>query len=95
MTRAGLAGHRLEHSRSGGGNDLPLADFAELLSHLLAERLKHPFVAINPQEYESPLDKLLEGLAVGITPGLVRISAGLEAVTDIIADVAQALDRAG
>ena len=36
-----------------------------------------------------------ERLAVGITPGLVRISAGLEAVTDIIADVAQALDRAG
>ena len=67
MTRAGLAGHRLEHSRSGGGNDLPLADFAEFLSHLLAERLKHPFVAINPQECESPLDELLEGLAVGIT----------------------------
>ena len=36
-----------------------------------------------------------ERLAVGITPGLVRISAGLEAVTDIIADVAQALDRSG
>ena len=36
-----------------------------------------------------------ERLAVGITPGLVRISAGLEAVEDIIADVEQALDRSG
>jgi len=30
---------------------------------------------------------------VGITPGLVRISVGLEHVSDIIADVEQALDR--
>ena len=30
-------------------------------------------------------------LAVGITPGLVRISVGLEAVADIVADVEQAL----
>ena len=34
-----------------------------------------------------------ERLAVGITPGLVRVSAGLEAVEDIIADLEQALDR--
>jgi O-succinylhomoserine sulfhydrylase len=34
-----------------------------------------------------------ERLAVGITPGLVRISIGLEAVSDIIADVEQALER--
>ena len=33
-----------------------------------------------------------ERLAVGITPGLVRISAGLEHIDDIIADVSQALD---
>lgn len=32
-----------------------------------------------------------ERLAAGITPGLVRISAGLEDVQDIIADIAQAL----
>ncbi|MDY5403935.1 MAG: O-acetylhomoserine aminocarboxypropyltransferase/cysteine synthase family protein [Trueperella sp.] len=31
--------------------------------------------------------------AAGITPGLVRISIGLEHVDDIIADIAQALDR--
>jgi O-succinylhomoserine sulfhydrylase len=31
--------------------------------------------------------------AVGITPGLVRISVGLEHVSDIIADIVQALDR--
>jgi O-succinylhomoserine sulfhydrylase len=34
-----------------------------------------------------------ERLAVGITPGLVRVSAGLEALRDIIADLEQALDR--
>lgn len=32
-----------------------------------------------------------ERLAVGITPGLIRISVGLEHVDDIVADVAQAL----
>ena len=34
-----------------------------------------------------------ERLAVGITPGLVRVSAGLEAAVDIIADLEQALDQ--
>ncbi|NLP38737.1 MAG: hypothetical protein GX356_03305, partial [Corynebacterium pollutisoli] len=30
---------------------------------------------------------------VGITPGLVRISVGLENVDDIIADIEQALEK--
>lgn len=34
-----------------------------------------------------------ERLAVGITPGLVRVSAGLEHITDIAADIEQALER--
>ncbi len=34
-----------------------------------------------------------ERLAVGITPGLVRISVGIEGIEDIVADVEQALDR--
>lgn len=34
-----------------------------------------------------------ERLVVGITPGLVRVSAGLEHIDDIIADIEQALDR--
>jgi O-succinylhomoserine sulfhydrylase len=34
-----------------------------------------------------------ERLAVGISPGLVRISVGLEAADDIIADIEQALER--
>jgi O-succinylhomoserine sulfhydrylase len=34
-----------------------------------------------------------ERLAVGILPGLIRISAGLEHVDDIIADIEQALIR--
>jgi O-succinylhomoserine sulfhydrylase len=34
-----------------------------------------------------------ERLAVGITPGLVRISAGLENIIDIVSDIEQALER--
>lgn len=34
-----------------------------------------------------------ERLATGITPGLVRISVGLEHIEDIIADIEQALDK--
>jgi len=34
-----------------------------------------------------------ERLAVGITPGLIRISAGLEKVKDILNDIVQALDK--
>ncbi len=34
-----------------------------------------------------------ERLAVGITPGLIRVSAGLEDVQDIIADLNQAIER--
>jgi len=36
-----------------------------------------------------------ERLAVGITPGLIRISVGLEKVEDTIADIAQALEKSG
>jgi O-succinylhomoserine sulfhydrylase len=31
--------------------------------------------------------------AVGITPGLIRISTGLEKADDILADIAQALEK--
>ncbi len=34
-----------------------------------------------------------ERLAAGITPGMVRISVGLESARDIVADLTQALDR--
>jgi len=34
-----------------------------------------------------------ERLAVGITPGLVRVSVGLEHITDIVADIEQALEK--
>jgi O-succinylhomoserine sulfhydrylase len=34
-----------------------------------------------------------ERLATGITPGLVRISVGLEHITDILADIEQALEK--
>ena len=35
----------------------------------------------------------VERLAIGITPGLIRISAGLENVNDILADIQQALEK--
>ena len=35
-----------------------------------------------------------ERLAVGITPGLIRISTGLEHVDDIIEDITEALSKA-
>jgi cystathionine beta-lyase/cystathionine gamma-synthase len=34
-----------------------------------------------------------EKVAIGITPGLVRLSIGVEAVEDLIQDLAQALDQ--
>ncbi|MBI3511109.1 MAG: O-succinylhomoserine sulfhydrylase [Bacteroidetes bacterium] len=34
-----------------------------------------------------------ERLAAGITPGLVRVSAGLENITDIVSDIEQALEK--
>jgi O-succinylhomoserine sulfhydrylase len=34
-----------------------------------------------------------ERLSVGITPGLIRISAGLEYIDDIVNDIMQALDK--
>jgi len=34
-----------------------------------------------------------ERLSVGITPGLIRISVGLEKVEDTIADITQALQK--
>ena len=36
-----------------------------------------------------------ERAAVGITPGLIRISAGLEHIDDILADIVQALEKCG
>jgi O-succinylhomoserine sulfhydrylase len=35
-----------------------------------------------------------ERLAVNITPGLIRISVGLEYIGDVLADILQALDKA-
>ena len=35
-----------------------------------------------------------EQLSAGVTPGYVRLSIGIENVEDIIADIAQAIDKA-
>ena len=36
-----------------------------------------------------------ERQAVGITPGLVRVSVGLEHIDDIVSDLEQAIERSG
>lgn len=50
-------------------------------------------IATHPASTTHAKLKEEERLAVGITPGLVRISAGLEHIDDIIADIEQALKK--
>jgi methionine-gamma-lyase len=49
--------------------------------------VSHPWYA---SHFSFPAE---EKLALGITPGAVRFSVGVEAVEDLIADLASALDR--
>lgn len=49
-------------------------------------------IAVHPASTTHSKLTEAERLAVGITPGLIRISAGLEHVDDIIADVKQAMN---
>lgn len=50
-------------------------------------------IAAHPASTTHSKLKEEERLALGITPGLIRISAGLEHISDLIADIEQALDR--
>jgi O-succinylhomoserine sulfhydrylase len=50
-------------------------------------------IAIHPASTTHSKLSDAERLAVGITPGLIRISAGLENIEDIIADVEQAIKK--
>jgi len=49
-------------------------------------------IAIHPASTTHSKLTDAERLAVGITPGLIRISVGLEAIEDIIADIKQAIE---
>ena len=50
-------------------------------------------IAAHPASTTHSKLKEEERLVLGITPGLIRISAGLEHISDLIADIEQALDR--
>jgi O-succinylhomoserine sulfhydrylase len=50
-------------------------------------------IAAHPASTTHSKLKEEERLALGITPGLIRISAGLEHISDLIADIEQALGR--
>ena len=52
-------------------------------------------IATHPASTTHSKLKEEERLAVGITPGLIRISVGLEHIDDIVADVLQAIEKAG
>jgi len=49
-------------------------------------------IATHPASTTHSKLKEEERLAVGITPGLIRISTGLEDINDIIADIQQAIE---
>jgi O-succinylhomoserine sulfhydrylase len=49
-------------------------------------------IAIHPASTTHSKLTDAERLAVGITPGLIRISVGLEAIEDVIGDIKQAID---
>lgn len=69
-----------------------LIDNVKLLSHVAnvgdaKSLIIHP--AATTHEQLSPEDKI----AAGVEPGLLRISAGIESIVDIIADIQQAIDK--
>ena len=87
----GLVGFELEGGHDAGRRFI---DALELLYHVAnigdARSLAiHPASTTHSQLTES------EQLATGVSPGYVRLSIGLEHIDDIVADLAQALDRAG
>jgi cystathionine beta-lyase/cystathionine gamma-synthase len=50
-------------------------------------------LASHPWSTSHALMPASEKTAIGVTPGLIRLSVGLEAVEDVIHDLGQALDR--
>ena len=65
-------------------------DSVKLASHL-ANILDAKTLVIQPASHHAPATDAEEQAAAGVTPDLVRISVGIEDVSDIIADLDQAL----
>ena len=64
----------------------------QLISHL-ANVGDAKTLIINPASTTHEQLSPEEQLNVGITPGFVRLSVGIEHIDDIIADLAQAIDK--
>jgi O-acetylhomoserine (thiol)-lyase len=69
-------------------------DSLELISHL-ANVGDAKSLAIHPATTTHQQLSLEEQMATGVTPDFIRLSIGLEHVDDIIADIDQALEKAG
>jgi O-succinylhomoserine sulfhydrylase len=85
----GIVAFKVAGGSARGGAFLDALGMCSLTANLGDSRtiVSHPASTTHARMTEE------ERLAVGITPGLVRVSAGLEAVRDIVADLEQALDR--
>lgn len=68
-------------------------DSLELVSHL-ANVGDAKTLAIHPASTTHQQLSAAEQLATGVTPDFVRLSVGIENITDILADIEQALDKA-
>ena len=79
-----------------GGKEAAVAfiDALQLVSHL-ANVGDSKTLAINPASTTHQQLTIDEQLSTGVTPGLIRISVGTEHIDDILADVEQALVKAG
>ena len=79
-----------------GGKEAAIAfiDALQLVSHL-ANVGDSKTLAINPASTTHQQLTIDEQLSTGVTPGLIRISVGTEHIDDILADVEQALVKAG
>jgi O-succinylhomoserine sulfhydrylase len=85
----GIVAFKVEGGLARGRSFLDAVRMCSLTANLGDSRtiVSHPASTTHARMSEQ------ERLAVGITPGLVRVSVGLEAVRDVIADLEQALDR--
>lgn len=85
----GIVAFTLKGGLAAGRAFLDAVEMSSLTANLGDSRtiVSHPASTTHARMTEE------ERRAVGITPGLVRVSVGLEAVADIVADLEQALDR--
>ena len=84
----GLVACELAGGLAGGRRSLDTLGMSDIVANLGDARTTatHPASTTHSGLSEE------ERRATGITPGLIRVSVGLEHIDDIIADVAQALE---